>query len=64
MPTFSLFVGAVFRIVLDKIGLLGKVDPQQAIRNGIILKRKYKVSVNLNDGVNVDMNLNFCEPFK
>lgn len=56
LSLFFLFACAVFRIVLDKIGLLGRVDPQKA-KKWDNLKKKYKVSAVLN-------NLYFCEPLK
>lgn len=43
MSRADLFFCAVFRIVLDKMDLLGRVDPKQAKEKWDSLKKKYKV---------------------
>ena len=47
----------MFRLILEKMGLLGRVEPQQAKKKWDNLKRKYKVGADLNDDAETNLYL-------
>lgn len=60
MLTLSLV--CLFRTVLEKMGLLGEVEPRQAKKKWDNLKKKYKVGADLNDDAEIDLHL--FQPFQ